>query len=198
MVNLRDNLNTAFTAAGINLTASLTSDNRLEIANSDSATEFAFAGDSSGILAALGINTFFTGESSSSMALNANIVSDVRLIAAGRLLSTGEHAKGDNSNALLLADLKDQDTMNSATQTFNESLVAWSSSLGTDVSSAQNNRDYSETINNQLKNQRDATSAVNLDEEMVKMIQFQRAFQMASKLISTADTLLQTLIDLKR
>jgi flagellar hook-associated protein 1 len=198
LVALRDNLNTGFAAAGVNLTASLTSDNRLEIANTDSATEFAFGNDTSGILAALGINTFFTGDTASSMALNDDIQADVRAIAAGRLLATGEHALGDNSNALLLADLKDKDTMTNASQTFNESLVAWSSSLGTNVSSAQSNRDYAETINNQLKNQRDATSAVNLDEEMVKMIQFQRAFQMASKLISTADTLLQTLLDLKR
>jgi flagellar hook-associated protein 1 FlgK len=76
--------------------------------------------------------------------------------------------------------------------------VAWSSALGTDVSSADSNRTFSETISNQLKDQRDATSAVNLDEEMVKMIQFQRAYQMASKLISTADTMLQTLLDLKQ
>jgi flagellar hook-associated protein 1 FlgK len=45
---------------------------------------------------------------------------------------------------------------------------------------------------------RDNVSSVNLDEEMVKMIQFQRSYQMAAKLINVADTLLSSLLETVR
>ena len=45
---------------------------------------------------------------------------------------------------------------------------------------------------------RDNVSGVNLDEEMIKMIQYQRSYQMAARLISVADSLLSTLLETKR
>ncbi|MFH1035743.1 MAG: flagellar basal body rod C-terminal domain-containing protein [Pseudomonadota bacterium] len=37
-----------------------------------------------------------------------------------------------------------------------------------------------------------------MDDEMIKMIEFQRAYQSAAKLISVADEMLQTLLEIKR
>ncbi len=195
--NLVDNINTALTAAGINMTASVTSDNKLAIANTDGATTFAFANDTSNVLAALGVNTFFDGYSATSIGLADPIEEDVRNIAAGRLLDTGEHALGDNSNALDLADLKDAETMNNGTQTFNEAVISWASALGTDVATTTDNLAFSTTTANELLDLRDGVSAVSIDEEMVKMIQYQRAYQMAAKMISMADELLTTLLQIK-
>ena len=185
------------TNPSVNPVAGITSDNTLTL-TADSGLEFAFANDTSNILAALGINTFFDGDSAATIELNANITSDVNNIAAGRILEDGEHALGDNQNALDLADLKDADTMNGGSETFNESVVTWSSELGTKVSSDSDNLNFAQTATDQLFDQRDSVSAVNLDEEMVKMIKFQRAYQMASKVISVADSLLTSLLEVKR
>jgi flagellar hook-associated protein 1 FlgK len=60
----------------------------------------------------VGINTFFNGSSATSNSAEQHHKQrNVRNIAAGRLAEDGEHAEGDNSNALDMADLKDADTM---------------------------------------------------------------------------------------
>jgi flagellar hook-associated protein 1 FlgK len=82
--------------------------------------------------------------------------------------------------------------------TFNESIIAWASSLGTEVASTEDNLKYAATATSELLDQRDSVSAVNLDEEMVKMVQQQRSYQMAAKLVTVADTLLATVLDMKR
>jgi len=173
-------------------------DNKYLSINSSGGIEFAFANDTSNVLAALGINTFFQGASASSISLNDNIQDNVRNIAAGRLLEDGEHSTGDKSNALDLADLKDANTMTGATETFNESVIAWAAELGTKISAATDSLIFNETALAELQNMRDNVSAVNLDEEMIKMIRFQRSYQMAAKMINVADTLLATLLETKR
>ena len=37
-----------------------------------------------------------------------------------------------------------------------------------------------------------------MDEELINMLKYQRAFQAASKLITTSDEMLQTILSLKR
>ncbi len=55
-----------------------------------------------------------------------------------------------------------------------------------------------EIVQEQLEARRAEVSGVSLDEELVNMIQQQRAFQAASKVIVTADEMLQSLLSLKR
>jgi len=160
--------------------------------------EFSFANDTSGLLAAMGINTFFEGNTAGNMAVNSLVQADVARIAAGRLLDTGEQAVGDNKNALDLADLKDAEAMTSGAQTFNESVISFASGLGSSIANTKDSQSFASTADTQLKNMRDQVSAVNMDEEMIKMIEFQRAYQSSAKLISVADQMLQTLLDTKR
>jgi len=200
LTDLMDNINAAMNPTvnpNLNPVASITADNRLRL-QAEGGIEFAFAEDTSNILAALGLNTFFDGSSATSISLNENILDSVNYIAAGRLLSDGEHALGDNSNALEIADLKDALTMADGTETFNEAVTYWASDLGTLVASTEDNYAYFESAAAQLKDLRDNVSAVNLDEEMIKMIQYQRSYQMSAKLISVADSLLSTLLETKR
>lgn len=165
--------------------------------SSSGGLEFAFESDTSGVLAALGVNCFFKGHSASTIALADQITENVDNIAGGRIMSNGDHPLGDNTNALQMADLKDAVTM-PGYMTFNESIIAWSAALGAEISSTNDNRQFAQIACDELQNQRDIVSAVNMDEEMVKMIQFQRAYQAAAKMISTADTLLATLLEIKR
>lgn len=195
LTDVMNNINALTAADG--LTASIVDGNKLRL-TADAGTEFAFANDNANLLAALGINTYFDGYSANNIEVNADIVADSGLIAAGRLLADGEHAVGDNSNALDLADLKDADTMTGGTETFNEALISWASQLGSEVAATDDNLNFAEMTYNQLQALRDDVSAVSLDEEMVLMIKFQRAYQMAAKMISVADQLLLTVLETKR
>ena len=201
LTSLRDRINIATGGdPAQNPVAVIEDGNKLRI-YAGSGIEFAFAQDTSNVLAALGINTFFDGSTATGISLNEMVATDESYIAAGRIVrggeDDGEHALGDNSNALDLAALKDAETMNGGTDTFNESIITWASQLGAVVASASDSLTFAETAVAELQNVRDDVSGVNLDEEMVKMIRFQRSYQMAAKLISMADTLLATILELK-
>jgi flagellar hook-associated protein 1 len=174
-------------------------------------TSFGFSEDSSGILAALGINTFFSGVGAMGMDINPLIVSDPGLIAAARIdPDTGEAAVGDGSNALVMADLQYRGVtlyrwgferggepiqVNNATlEDYFHSLVG---SVGLQSRSMQAAREYNEVIANQLRQARESVSGVSLDEEMTEMIKYQHAFLAAAKLISAADEMLRALIEAK-
>jgi flagellar hook-associated protein 1 FlgK len=68
------------------------------------------------------------------------------------------------------------------------------SELGIDVSSSGNEVSSNELVLQQLEGQRDAVSAVSLDEEMTNLIRFQRAFDAAAKVVATTDEMFQTIL----
>jgi flagellar hook-associated protein 1 FlgK len=100
----------------------------------------------------------------------------------------------DNTNALLLAKVEEAKAFNSGTVTLNGALGG----LTTQVGSAARAADYSlqaqQVITDQAQANRDATSGVNLDEEAADMLRLQQAYQAASQLISTADSMFQTIL----
>ncbi|MGL4207987.1 MAG: hypothetical protein ACRCTY_01230, partial [Candidatus Adiutrix sp.] len=78
------------------------------IANSESGVEYGFRNDTSGALAVLGLNNIFTGDSSSNVGVNQQIMENPGLLGAGLINSDGIRTVGSNVNALDMADLKDK------------------------------------------------------------------------------------------
>ena len=68
------------------------------------------------------------------------------------------------------------------------------SHVGLTAQAAQSGLTYATTLAFKLNKQRDAVSAVSMDEEMVNMVQFQSAYTAAAKLVSAVDEMLQSLI----
>jgi flagellar hook-associated protein 1 FlgK len=66
------------------LSAEITADGRLHLASESNGLQFGFAEDSSGTLAAVGINSFFTGDSAGNIGVHQLIADDPRLFAASR------------------------------------------------------------------------------------------------------------------
>ena len=69
--------------------AEITSDNRLKITAESADTRLAFDDDNSGFLAAIGINTFFTGSKASDLAVNAVVDADGSKFAASEVGKIG-------------------------------------------------------------------------------------------------------------
>ncbi len=188
-----------------NLTAD-SSDGKLEL-EADSDYSFAFSEDSSGVLAALGINTFFNGIDAQNMGMNETLNSHKEFIAAGQVDEDGEIAVGDNTNALAVAALRDHkvamerftydDPHNAASSpkdTFQGYYAYLIGSVGIKSESVRREQEYAEGIVNQLTEKRNNLSAVSLDEELTNLIKHQHAYSAAAKLVSTADEMLQTLL----
>ena len=170
---------------------------------------FAFANDTSNVLAALGINTFFTGSTAGGMGVNSQIGSDKDYIAAAQIDSTtGSFATGDNTNAQAIADLQysstqisewtydriNGNTEGTSTATIEEYYHSLIGSLGIKASSIKRSSSFSENMVHELETMRDSISSVSLDEEMAQLMQYQHAYSAAAKLFSVADEMMQTLL----
>ncbi|NCD25590.1 MAG: flagellar hook-associated protein FlgK [Deltaproteobacteria bacterium] len=186
---------------GGDITATI-SDGRLQLTVANG-HDIAFGSDSSGLLAALGINTFFEGSDADTLALNAAIVGNASFINAGHVNGAGEMNSGDNTTASAIAALQTTDvkivtsSMSSSSQTLGEYYSALVALVGSEVSTAKFNREYNAALASDLKAQQEAVSGVNLDEEMTNLIKFQHAYTAAAKLITTADSMMQVLLGLK-
>jgi flagellar hook-associated protein 1 FlgK len=171
---------------------------------------FGFSDDNSNILAALGVNTFFTGSGAGSIGLNA-MLNDKDYIAAAQIDTDGSYAAGDNTNALAMTDLQytpmdisqwtcdriNGNTEGSVSTTIEDYYHAMVGSIGIVSSSISRNTEFSEMMVNELNTLRDSISAVSLDEEMTNLIKFQHAYQAAAKLITISDEMLDTLISVR-
>ncbi|MCD4734675.1 MAG: hypothetical protein K8R53_01405, partial [Bacteroidales bacterium] len=175
---------------------------------------YAFGDDvstGSGIMAAAGINTFFNGSDSITMEINEKL-SDTKYIVSGKIDSmTGAITQGDNENALAMADIQHQ-SMTMKHWEFNRGTEAQSSiiestlddyyntmvgTLGVKARSIKTSREFADIMVSQMTEQRNAVSAVSLDEEMIKLMKYQHAFSAASKLLTVADEMLSTLISVR-
>ena len=67
---------------------------------------------------------------------------------------------------------------------------------GESTAAAKNNAEATQTVTDTLKAQRASLSGVSLDEEAINLMQQQRAFQGAARLITVVDQMMNTLIQM--
>ncbi|MBF0200968.1 MAG: flagellar hook-associated protein FlgK [Desulfamplus sp.] len=171
---------------------------------------FAFS-DASGMMAAAGINTFFQGDGAQTVSVN-QVVADSGLLAAATIdHRTGLIDQGDNSNTLAMADIQfksmnmkqwyfsrgEEPRSSMTTATLGGYYTTMLGSLGVDARNIQSSREFSSLMVNYITEERNSVSAVSLDEEMIKLIEHQQAFNAASKLVKVTDEMLNTLIGLR-
>jgi flagellar hook-associated protein 1 FlgK len=172
------------------ISANVTHDGKLQIGSDSPDVTFAFSGDNSGALAALGINTFFTGVSSQSIGVSQVVRNDPSKVA----FSSGGVGE-DSKNGELLANFIDAPVADGGA-----SIAAAYEQLTSNVALASQSAgaaaDGFRSFQQSLDGQRQAISGVNLDEEAVRMIEYQRTYQASARVISTVNELIQTLLNL--
>lgn len=119
-------------------------------------------------------------------------ISDPNKVAAS---STLAGLPGDNANALLLADLKDSAAVEGAT--FGDYYTSIVTDIGFAVDSASNSYDAEDKFLDELKNARDSISGVSVEEEAINLIKLQRAYEAAAKVMTTADKMLEVLLNIR-
>lgn len=144
----------------------------------------------------------FAGYSSvdSTLGISLNIATTNEIAAADTNPLTG--GSGNNSNALALAAIKDLQVIFTTGGGSESSVISYYnamvSAIGVDVQAAQNASDQGESYVTQLNNLRESNSGVSLDEEMTNMIKYQKAFQGAAKMITTATEMMDTVLGMVR
>ena len=104
---------------------------------------------------------------------------------------------GDGSNALQLGKLKYQLFLRDGTETFDEYLRTVVTDIGSDSRHAKDQYEDQGLVVDNLKQERQSISGVNLDEEMISMISYQHGYNAAARVIRLMDEMLNTIISLK-
>jgi flagellar hook-associated protein 1 FlgK len=185
-----DDLITDINAAVPNVTAGAGLGNVLGL-TAATGYEISFSDDTSGALAALGINTFFTGQTAATMGINQTIESDPNMVAAGAGL-----VAGSNDTALAIADLQNAPIEALNDRSLREYWQDSVNSLAVKTSAANLTADSSALVRDSIGAQIQAVSGVSLDEESINLLTFQRQFQAAARFIAVIDETLQTLLSM--
>lgn len=130
---------------------------------------------------------------SSRIELNDMIMRDVSFIAAGLM----PDAPADNRVANVISSLQYKPLLNGE-DTLDDFYNGLVGELSVITKKSKSLFEHQAESLSQLKNIRESISGVSIDEETVKMIEYQKAFDASAKLIKTADEMLDTVINLKR
>ncbi len=132
--------------------------------------------------------TFTTQFSQNAAAHMAVAITDPNKIAAAQTTPS----PGDNSNAQAIADLVNQSLVGTDKPVdYYASIV---SAAGADSQNATTYSTFEANMVTQLQNQRQSTSGVNLDEEASNLLQYQKSYEAAAKLVTVGNDLLTTLM----
>ncbi|CAA9373715.1 MAG: Flagellar hook-associated protein FlgK [uncultured Phycisphaerae bacterium] len=176
--------------AGVNAAIS---GGRFTVSADSAAVELSFSQDSSGVLASLGVNTFFTGKDASDIAVSQALQDNPQRLAAAK---NGQ--KGDNQTARLIAALETQPVAAFGGQSLKERYEGAVSRIATSADAAKTNADAAQGVLETLQAQRESLSGVSLDEEAVNLMREQRAFQGAARLITAVNEMMDVVLNMAR
>lgn len=121
-------------------------------------------------------------------------ISDIDKIAAADATGGG----GNNVNALLLADLQIQGTLNNNSTSYESAFAQIVSAVGNKTNELKVTGAAADAMLAQTQAAQQAQSGVNLDEEAANLLRYQQAYQAAGKVMQIASSLFDTLLTIGR
>lgn len=150
-------------------------------------------------------DTYIAGESATVDIPPSPLAPIFQIEIKGDLVGAGANARetftigdafgvGNSGNAVVMAKTQEIGVTNGGKETFSKSLAVSTSVVGSKASNAELSADTAQALFTQAYNRNQATSGVNLDEEAANLLKYQQAYQAASQIISTANTLFDTIL----
>ncbi|MCA9070046.1 MAG: flagellar hook-associated protein FlgK, partial [Planctomycetaceae bacterium] len=173
-----------------NLSAVITPKGELQL-NANAGYEFRFSKDTSGLLSSLGMNTFFSGTSAGDIDVSEILKTNSDFLGTGQ----GD-GPSDGSNLVGLLNFLEEPvaTLNSLSLTgFYEQTV---SQVAHDSASESALSQGFETFRDSLRSQQQQFTGVSLDEEAIKVLELQRSYQAAARIVTTVNELFAVLLNL--
>lgn len=147
--------------------------------------------DTSGLLAAAGINTFFSGSNASNMAVCQEISAE-----PGRIATAQREDAADNNNVLRMFALKDRALSDLDSLTPGEYYRQLITDIGQQISVKQTNQENVQTLVLNLTNQQSEISGVNINDEAAQLLIFEQMFKAMAKYLSTLQSSLSTIMEI--
>ena len=171
-----------------NLTAQITPAGQLKITTA-AGYDVSFGNDTSGTLATLGINTYFTGTNAEDIDIRSDLRADPTRLVIGS-------DDGKNETAAAIAKLRSKGVSTLGGQTFQEAWSGVTGRNGVALQSANTRAESATTVRQSLEAQDAAVGGVSVDEESINLIQYQQQYQGAAHFISVVDQMTQVLLSL--
>ncbi len=147
--------------------------------------------DTTGVLAAVGINALFRGTSAATMGITSEVQKDSSRIATSRGAEMS-----DNVNILRMAAVADQRTAELGGTTPLDYQRQIITGVGQSVATRQARAESLETVVQQVLTSRENVSGVDINEEAAKLLMFEHMFHAIAKFVSAQDKVMQTLFQL--
>lgn len=195
--DVRDAINASM---GGNITASI-ENNALVLASGNN-TVFETSSDTSGLLAGLGINNFFDGHGGDDIEVSQSLASDPSAICVGHVNGAGEINPGDVDTAKALSKLGEKDVLFSGASgdrktTFADFLGGLTGRVGADASGAKFSSQAQQALSQDLYARQEGIGGVNRDEELTTILELNKNYSAASRLIQTASEMFDVVLSLK-
>ena len=115
--------------------------------------------------------------------------------------NNGSKGVGDNANAISIAQLREQPTLNNdilgnPTSTYTEYYSSFVGKLGLSVNQASSNLDSRNFLVQQYQTQQDTISGVSIDDEMTNIIKFQHIYAASARIVTTTSEMLDKLLNM--
>ena len=147
--------------------------------------------DTSGLLAAAGINTFFSGSGATDIKVKAEILQNSNLLACSQ-----SGVASDNLNIRRLAAVGKEALDGLGGATAQDYYRRFVTDIGQTVSVYQTREQAAQQVMDQLKAQREAASGVDVNEQAAQLMVFQRMYQGVAKFMMVEDQAMKYLLDL--
>jgi flagellar hook-associated protein 1 len=145
--------------------------------------------DTAGLLPALGLNGLFSGTNAASIGVRAELTADPNRFAAGR---TG--LPGDGTNLERFSALRDTPVLNG--RTLASDFADQAAAVGSDVRGLDDQQTAQSNLMRALFSEEQSVAGVDENEELVRMLDFQRMIQGASRYLSVVNSALDEVINI--
>lgn len=156
-------------------------------------TNFVSNPDTSGVLSAFGVNTLFVGTDLGGLSVSDRVVNDPNTFAMRHFGSPL-----DTTNAIRMLKVQDESILDGGTQTAHEFFTEIITTSGTDVAEFNYVQENLSTTGDALAARQQGISGVDPNEEVVRMLQYQRAFQSVARYIASIEETLDELFNILR
>ena len=150
--------------------------------------------DTSGFLAAAGINCFFSGTTASTMRVNDFVGNSTD--GGTHIAASGTTSLTDNANILAMAKLGDTTISGLGGLTPKDYYIKISSDTGNRIYSINIKNENSKAVLNSLRQQRDESSGVDMNIEATKMLTYEQMFQAMAKYINMIAETMRTIMEI--
>ena len=145
--------------------------------------------DTAGLLTGLGVGGLFSGSNAASIAVRPEILNDPSKLAGSRTGLTG-----DSTNLERFAAIRDQVAV--GTRTLSEDFADIAATVGSDISSLNDQQAVQSNALRNLSAQEQATAGVDVNEELLHLLDYQRMVEGASKYLSVVNSTFDALLSI--